>query len=79
MIARKQATLDEVKKVISKELPNTKVATFTADVCDTQAVKAAIDGTVKQFGRIDVAIANAGKADPWNKRESRVCYNIARC
>lgn len=72
LVARKQQTLDDVKAVINKELPKTKVATFTADVTDTKAVKAAIDGTIKEFGRVDIAVANAGKADPWNKRQLRI-------
>jgi NAD(P)-dependent dehydrogenase (short-subunit alcohol dehydrogenase family) len=35
-------------------------AWFHADVTDREALRAAVDGTVSQFGGIDVAIANAG-------------------
>ena len=37
-----------------------RTAWFEADVTDFEAVQAAVDGTIARFGRIDVAIANAG-------------------
>jgi NAD(P)-dependent dehydrogenase (short-subunit alcohol dehydrogenase family) len=37
-----------------------RAAWFEADVTDYDALVAAVDGTVARFGRIDVAIANAG-------------------
>ncbi|HXE44581.1 MAG TPA: SDR family oxidoreductase [Conexibacter sp.] len=37
-------------------------AWFEADVTDTQAIQAAVDGAVERFGGIDVVIANAGIA-----------------
>lgn len=43
----------------AKELGK-RAAWFEADVTDDAAVRAAVDGTVEQFGGIDVAIANAG-------------------
>jgi NAD(P)-dependent dehydrogenase (short-subunit alcohol dehydrogenase family) len=54
-----------------------QIQVFVADVVDTQAVKAAVEGTVKAFGRLDIAIANAGKADPWKKRKEGLCdYSV---
>lgn len=57
-----------MKAEILSELPKAGVVTFVVDVTDSQAVKAAIEGTVKAFGKLDIAIGNAGKADPWNER-----------
>ncbi len=37
-----------------------RTAWFEADVTDFEAVQAAVDGTIARFGRIDVAVANAG-------------------
>lgn len=37
-----------------------RTAWFEADVTDYEAVQAAVEGTIARFGRIDVAIANAG-------------------
>lgn len=37
-----------------------RAAWFEADVCDNDAVEAAVAGTVDAFGGIDVAVANAG-------------------
>ena len=37
-----------------------RTAWFEADVTDFEAVQAAVDATIARFGRIDVAIANAG-------------------
>jgi len=67
LVSRDQASLDAVKKIILGDVPKAKVQTFVADVCDTKSVKSAIDGTVKAFGRLDITIASAGKADPWKK------------
>ena len=37
-----------------------RAAWFEADVTDYAAIRGAVDGTIAQFGKIDVAIANAG-------------------
>jgi len=39
-----------------------RTAVFEADVTDLAALRSAVEGTVGRFGRIDVAIANAGVA-----------------
>lgn len=41
-----------------------RAAWFEADVCDNNAVEAAVEGTVDLFGGIDVAMANAGLGYP---------------
>ncbi|EIM88915.1 NAD-P-binding protein [Stereum hirsutum FP-91666 SS1] len=67
LLSRTQAVLDKTKAHILEAAPKAQITTFVADVVDTQAIKAAVDGTVKTFGKIDIVVANAGKADPWKK------------
>ncbi|KAJ7664689.1 NAD-P-binding protein [Mycena rosella] len=67
LVGRKEADLAEIRTRIRSQAPNALVEIFVADVIDTQAVKAAVEGTVKAFGKLDIAVANAGKADPWKK------------
>ncbi|KAJ7179651.1 NAD-P-binding protein [Mycena filopes] len=67
LVGRKYEELTEVKAKILAERPEARVEIFVADVVDTRAVKAAVEGTIAAFGRLDVVIANAGKADPWKK------------
>src|SRR3954452_7658165 len=37
---------------------------LAADAADPEAMRAAVDGTVERFGRLDAAVANAGSAAP---------------
>ncbi|KAJ6567415.1 NAD-P-binding protein [Mycena vulgaris] len=67
LVGRKQADLAEAKTRILVQAPNAPIEIFVADVVDTQSVKAAVQSTVEVYGKLDIAIANAGKADPWNK------------
>jgi sorbitol-6-phosphate 2-dehydrogenase len=65
-------TADEVKKKAKVE-----TAAFKVDVTNENEVKAAVEETVKKFGRIDIMISNAGiliaeditdfPADKWKK------------
>jgi NAD(P)-dependent dehydrogenase (short-subunit alcohol dehydrogenase family) len=45
---------------LADELGPRRAAWFEADVTDYAAVSGAVDGTIARFGRIDIAIANAG-------------------
>lgn len=76
LLSRTQAVLDKTKGHILEAAPKAQIVTFVADVVDTQAIKAAVDGTVKTFGKIDIVVANAGKADPWKKRMSTSCSTL---
>ncbi|HEV7774978.1 MAG TPA: SDR family oxidoreductase [Conexibacter sp.] len=51
---------DELAKVAAECGPD--AAWFEADVTDTSAIEAAVQGAVERFGGIDVVIANAGIA-----------------
>jgi NADP-dependent 3-hydroxy acid dehydrogenase YdfG len=68
LVSRDRKALNRVKDLIQKEIPTVKAMVLVADVIDPDAVKAAVDNTIKEFGRIDIAIANAGKMNAWNKR-----------
>ncbi|KAF8509410.1 NAD-P-binding protein, partial [Gautieria morchelliformis] len=67
LVARSQATLDSVKSTINRESPNASVLAVAADVVHADQVQAAVQAAVAKFGKLDVAIANAGKADPVGK------------
>jgi NAD(P)-dependent dehydrogenase (short-subunit alcohol dehydrogenase family) len=45
------------------ELGGDRAAAFHADVTDPEQLAAAVDGTIAQFGGIDICIANAGVAN----------------
>ncbi|KAF5360050.1 hypothetical protein D9758_007601 [Tetrapyrgos nigripes] len=62
--ARTQTTLDGVQKAIGG---STEVLAVPTDVTDTKAVENLIKSTISKFGRLDIVVANAGKADPWDK------------
>lgn len=67
LLARSLEGLASVKDAIIKEVPDARVEVFKADVTKPLEVKAAVDGTVEKFGKIDIVIANAGKAERWDK------------
>jgi 3-oxoacyl-[acyl-carrier protein] reductase len=52
--ARLASTADELRS------SGAQVETFTCDVRSQAQVQAAVDGTVERFGRLDVAVSNAG-------------------
>lgn len=68
--SRKLSALEDVKSGILKEVPGAEILTVAADVTQTKEVEQAIAETIAKFGRLDILIANAGKATPWNKSES---------
>ncbi len=58
-MARRQNLIDEVAKEIS-ETYGVKAIGIRCDITDTESVEAAVDATLKEFGRIDILINNAG-------------------
>lgn len=58
IVARRVEKLEEVKKEV--EAQGAKCLAVPCDVTDTRQIKAAVDATVKAFGRIDILINNAG-------------------
>ncbi|KAI0267850.1 NAD-P-binding protein [Gloeopeniophorella convolvens] len=65
--ARVQTTLDETKSIILAEVPSADVLVLPVDVKSSSDAEAAIRATVERYGRLDVLIANAGAANPFNQ------------
>ncbi|VDC05922.1 unnamed protein product [Peniophora sp. CBMAI 1063] len=68
IVARSANLLEQVRAEIVKETPSAQVLTFVVDVKDSAAAERAIEETVKQFGKLDVLVANAGACLPFEKR-----------
>ncbi|HEY8297381.1 MAG TPA: SDR family NAD(P)-dependent oxidoreductase [Candidatus Baltobacteraceae bacterium] len=62
LIGRDRAALDETVAACQTARAAVKTHVLIADVADQAAVDAAVDETLKTFGRIDCAIANAGQS-----------------
>ncbi|MCR5388930.1 MAG: SDR family oxidoreductase [Lachnospiraceae bacterium] len=58
-LARRQNLIDEVAANISKEF-GVKAIGVACDITDSEKVAAAVDTIMKEFGRIDILINNAG-------------------
>jgi 3-oxoacyl-[acyl-carrier protein] reductase len=66
--AREKTTLDATAKEIAA-LGKGRVRAIRVDVTDTSSVKAMVDATAAEFGKIDILINNAG-GPPFGKFES---------
>lgn len=71
LAARFTETLEGVKSLILTDRPEANVLTLPVDVTNTREVERAISETVSRFGRLDIVVANAGKAGEWTRRECR--------
>ena len=58
-LARRKAKIDAVAKEIADEF-GVQTLALPCDITDTAAVEAAVDAVLKEFGRIDILINNAG-------------------
>ncbi|TFY80066.1 hypothetical protein EWM64_g3943 [Hericium alpestre] len=58
--ARQQKPLDELRTDILRQVPNAQVLTVSVDVTKIKDVEAAVKATVETFGKLDIALANAG-------------------
>lgn len=67
LVARRKELLDDLK--IRCEAADGKARVFALDVTDAEAVRKAANEFVKEFGRIDIMIANAGVSG--NDKETR--------
>ncbi|TFY69119.1 hypothetical protein EVG20_g3290 [Dentipellis fragilis] len=63
LAARTQKAMDEVKAKILRQVPSAHVLTVPTDVVDLWQVEAAVKAGIERFGKLDIVIANAGKAD----------------
>ncbi len=62
LVGRDRAALDETVAAVATANPQARTAVFEADVTDAAAVDAFVAATVAEFGRVDIAVANAGQA-----------------
>ncbi|KAA1467241.1 NAD-P-binding protein [Dentipellis sp. KUC8613] len=67
LASRTQKALDEVKAKILRQVPSADVLVVPTDVVDLAQVEAAVKAGLNRFGKFDVVIANAGKADAFDK------------
>ncbi|KAJ6596375.1 NAD-P-binding protein [Mycena vulgaris] len=67
LAARFSETLEGVKSLILTDRPEANVLTLLVDVTNTREVEGAISETVSRFGRLDIVVANAGKAGEWTR------------
>jgi NAD(P)-dependent dehydrogenase (short-subunit alcohol dehydrogenase family) len=65
--ARSEKELEETKAKVMEANPQTLCEYMVCDVTSADQVKAAIEDCVARFGGIDVADANAGYLDKWDK------------
>ncbi|VDB90322.1 unnamed protein product [Peniophora sp. CBMAI 1063] len=64
LVGRRKAKLEEKKAEITKELPNARIELVDGDISQPDVPKRAVEAAVKAFGRVDIAIANAGTGTP---------------
>jgi 3-oxoacyl-[acyl-carrier protein] reductase len=62
IVGRDAAALDETAAAIGAARGEARVLKWVADVTDAAAVGALVNETTAAFGRIDIAVANAGQA-----------------
>lgn len=64
LVGRDVAALEETAALAREAHPGADTLVVPADVTDSAAVKAAVEQTVAEFGRLDAAVANAGQFKP---------------
>ena len=62
LFGRDETALAEVQAACRAERPDAAVSVHAVDVTDERAVTAAVAAVLDAYGRIDVAVANAGQA-----------------
>jgi 3-oxoacyl-[acyl-carrier protein] reductase len=62
IVGRDVAALEETAAAARAARPEARVLTLPADVADPAAVEGFVKRTLEEFGRIDIAVANAGQA-----------------
>jgi len=62
ILARNREMLDETASEARKARADTRVHAILADVADAAAIESAVTSTIEHLGRIDCAVANAGRA-----------------
>ena len=62
LVGRDAAALSETKALVEAVRTGARAIVMTADVTDAEAVEACVAATVRELGRLDIAVANAGQA-----------------
>ena len=62
LVDRDRAALDETAAAVLAARDGAKAHVIIADVSDEAAVRAAVAETIAQFGKLDIAVANAGQS-----------------
>ncbi len=62
LVGRDRKALEETAAAIEAARPGARTPVFEADVTDAAAVDAFVADTVRDLGRLDIAVANAGQA-----------------
>ena len=69
IVARSREALDETRDLIVADVPGADVLVLTADVCDVEGVRNAVQDVLQHFGKLDILIANAGVITSFAPRE----------
>jgi len=62
LVGRDRGALDETAAAVLAARDGAKAHVILADVADEAAVQAAVAETIAQFGKLDIAVANAGQS-----------------
>ena len=68
LVARSQAGLEATRDAILRERPSAQVLVFPGEVQDVAKAEEAVATTVRQFGRLDILVANAASLRPIDHR-----------
>ncbi|MFD2229828.1 SDR family oxidoreductase [Alkalimarinus sediminis] len=60
LAARRKASIDQLAVELSEQFPGQRIETIKLDVTDVAAVQKVIPELAKQFGVVDIVVANAG-------------------
>ncbi len=62
LVGRDRAALEETQRAVGEARAGARALVTTADVTDPAAVEQAVAEALSAFGRVDIAVANAGQA-----------------
>jgi NAD(P)-dependent dehydrogenase (short-subunit alcohol dehydrogenase family) len=71
IVARTVDALDETRDMIVAAVPDADVLVLAADVRDVESVRAAVQGVLRHFGKLDILISNAGAITSFIPRKDR--------
>jgi NAD(P)-dependent dehydrogenase (short-subunit alcohol dehydrogenase family) len=74
IVARSREALDETRDLIVTAVPGADVLVLTADVCDVEGVRSAVQDVLQHFGKLDILIANAGAITSFTPREDHLPF-----